>query len=230
MNLGANDVHVWLVDLDDSALDALSSTLEHGELAKAASFATTRLQSHYRRCRGSLRTLLARYTGQAAAALRFEYGHQGKPSLAHADWHFNVAHSGARALVAIARAPVGVDLEATDRASVNPEELLPLVCTDAEATALRAMNASERHDAFYRLWTRKEAFCKGLGLGLQLDLPQVRTLRYSLHGSVQMHCEGITEDWFAYELPPIPGYAASLCLPHATAQVQFLAHTATHIP
>jgi 4'-phosphopantetheinyl transferase len=230
MQLPANAVDVWLVDLDDSTLDGQSAVLEDGELAKAARFATARLRSHYRRCRSSLRLLLAAYCGQPAATLHFETGCHGKPSLAEHGWHFNVSHSGALALITIARSELGIDLEALDCRAVDPDELLALVCNDAEACALRAMTAAGRRHAFYQLWTRKEAFCKAVGLGLQIDLPAVRLQPHPSIAGTYLIGDGRGPDWFCRELPAIPGYAASLCVSDPDVQVRFLVHRATGKP
>jgi len=223
---GTEQVHVWLLNLDDCALDAQSSVLAPDELARARSFASQRLGSHYSRCRSTLRTLLAGYTGQPAASLRFAYGPLGKPALAGGEWHFNVSHSGAKALVAIASSPLGIDLEGLDNPAIDPDELLPLVCNRTETATLEAMAARERHRSFYQLWTGKEAFCKALGLGLHIELPALGQQTYGRRGIMQMSRENQALEWYCYGLPAIPGYAASLCLPSATATVRFQAYTA----
>jgi 4'-phosphopantetheinyl transferase len=226
MNAGPEEAHVWLLDLDDCTLDAQCGVLSPDELSKACGFATPRLRSRYSRCRSAVRTLLAGYTGEAAASLRFTYGPLGKPCLAGAEWHFNVSHSGAKALVAVARRPLGIDLEGLDNPAIDPDELLPLVCNRAEQAALRALGTQERHRNFYELWTRKEAYCKALGLGLHVELPAIGQQAYARSGITQMTRESAAQGWFAYALPSIPGHAASLCLPTATATVRFRVYTA----
>ena len=82
------------------------------------------------------------------------YGQQ-KPS-------FNLSHSGDRALVAVSRqGPVGVDIERIKAG--RPMERIAARMFSAEETARAATPLG-----FYRCWTAKEAYAKGLGLGLRL--------------------------------------------------------------
>jgi hypothetical protein len=60
----------------------------------------------------AVRALLARYTGLAPEALAVDIGAHGKPALRGVDLAFNLSHSGAHTLLAVARGcALGVDLE-----------------------------------------------------------------------------------------------------------------------
>jgi 4'-phosphopantetheinyl transferase len=78
-------------------------------------------------------------------------------------WHWSIAHTsdGDSALVAaaVARAPVGVDVERIHR---RRDELVARVIDAAEAVLLD----SDRALAFTRAWTAKEALLKKQGCGL----------------------------------------------------------------
>ena len=172
--LGATDVHVWRVRLD--APDdgpALLAVLADDERERLARFVFPRLGERYVTARGRLRLLLARYLGVDAAVLRFVYGPRGKPALAegaHADLRFNLSHSGDLALVAVTRGrEVGVDVEA-DRPDFATEATARRFFSAAEVEAFLALPPASRHEAFFRCWTRKEAYIKALGDGLALPL------------------------------------------------------------
>jgi len=137
------------------------------------------------------KTALAGYTGQRPADVRFdrtcgECGKpHGKPALAGGepgaggDLEHSVAHSGDLVVVAVARAPVGVDVEQLDgRAHAvggggDPKALARLVLADAERTALAAVHLSGRARAFLVAWTRKEAVTKATGDGLRAAFSDV---------------------------------------------------------
>ena len=104
-------VFLWLVDLDDPALDALAPCLSAQEQARAARYRGDALQRGHRRARAALRHILAHHTGQPPATLALAEGPLGKPVLDGLALHFNLSHSGALALVAVASVPVGIDLE-----------------------------------------------------------------------------------------------------------------------
>ena len=95
----------------------------------------------------------------------FRYGAHGKPQLAGSPLHFNISHSGALALIALAHVEVGVDVElprprrtdAIARRFYAPGEVERLFAIE---------DAAARADAFFRLWTCKEAFLKVTGEGL----------------------------------------------------------------
>jgi 4'-phosphopantetheinyl transferase len=77
---------------------------------------------------------------------------------------FNVSHTAGRGLIAIARAPVGVDIEFLGR-EVDLELVAKGVCTAAEQAMLRQRAGAARGLLFYRLWTQKEALIKAKGKG-----------------------------------------------------------------
>jgi 4'-phosphopantetheinyl transferase len=79
----------------------------------------------------------------------------------------SVAHAADRVLVAVSEAGrVGVDVEPFDGPASDPL-LWKETCAAAELAALGQLPPAERPAAFARLWTRKEAVLKALGVGLE---------------------------------------------------------------
>ena len=95
--------------------------------------------------------------------VEFETGANGKPLLAGAasEWGFNLSHAGAYAVAVLARgAAVGVDLESTAR-KADIERLGERVFSESEQALVRAGG----REAFFELWSQKEALLKALGCG-----------------------------------------------------------------
>jgi 4'-phosphopantetheinyl transferase len=176
LSLATGDVHVWRVELNqpEPLLEKFRETLEEQELDRASRFHFEKHRRHFTAGRGVLRQLLSQYLGTKPEQLRLSYGAYGKPALngEHKDsrLRFNMSHSHEVALFAFAEdRELGVDVEhiRTDFAS---EEVARRFFSRRE---VETFNALPRHDqvaAFFKCWTRKEAFIKVIGKGLSQPL------------------------------------------------------------
>ncbi|MFG2517448.1 4'-phosphopantetheinyl transferase family protein [Streptomyces sp. NPDC048527] len=152
--------------LDDTALDA-------DERARAAAFVRSSDRALYRAAHISLRRLLGACLGVSPGSVRFTRepcpqcgGPHGRPALpgARPPLHFSLSHCEGLVLIGVAGSPVGVDAERVpDPGTVDGlvKELHP-----AERADLAALPAGARAAAFGRVWSRKEAYLKGVGVGL----------------------------------------------------------------
>jgi 4'-phosphopantetheinyl transferase len=171
-----NVVHLWHVNLDCdvSELQRLEKLLSRDEEARAARLHFARQRNLFVAARGMLRELLACYINVPAAQIRFAYGAWGKPSLEkHPSLCFNLAHCGTRALVVVAHeCEVGVDIERVRTDLLTPA-LIDLAFCEAEKRILRQLERAAQGEAFFRLWTCKEAYIKADGRGVSLPLTQI---------------------------------------------------------
>ena len=90
----------------------------------------------------------------------------GKPYLvSEPGIHFSLSHSGEYTALAFSlSSPVGIDIERS-RSSVKPLEISKRFYHPKEAGQIACLPPSEQKTAFFRLWTLREAFLKGLGTG-----------------------------------------------------------------
>ena len=218
--LSQGAAEVWAIDLDDAGADALAPVLNAEEERRAAAFRTLRLQQHFRRCRGALRRILAQYTGQAPQHIAFRYAAFGKPSLAEGHWQFNVSHSAQHALVAVSRAVVGVDLERVHCSEADLPGLIDLVCHAQERAALDLLDGAARQALFYQIWTRKEAYCKAQGKGLQDNLRAIHAMPAEGGAWRRVHEGQALSDFHVIDIAAAPGYQASLCSERKDLQLQ----------
>lgn len=172
-SLQDGQVHVWRVGLEqeDELLDRFRRTLEPDELDRAGRFRFERLQRHFVVARGFLRHVLGRYLAAKPSELRFSYNDYGKPSLAGEEsLRFNMSHSHEVGLVAVTRdAAVGVDVEHI-RADFASEDIATRFFSRLEVETFSSLPKEERVAAFFRCWSRKEAYIKAIGKGLSQPL------------------------------------------------------------
>ncbi len=145
------------------------SWLSADEQERASRFRFPVHRERYIRGRAMLRALLARRLGCSPDELVFTLGERGKPALDGPGPGFNLSHSEGRAVIAIGEMPhLGVDIEGYDR-QVDLEGLARRCFRDSEIAWMHAFPPPERHLAFFRIWTAKEARMKASGEGFALE-------------------------------------------------------------
>jgi 4'-phosphopantetheinyl transferase len=170
-DLFGEDIHVWHIHLDalSNVAGAFRAFLSDDERARADRFRFERDRMRFALTRGALRLLLGRHLGLAPGRVEFAYGAGGKPEVSSGPSRglaFNVSHSAGRALIALAHhRALGIDLE-RERPLPEMDAIAESHFSPAERVALRSLPPSERRAAFFRCWTRKEAFVKATGDGL----------------------------------------------------------------
>jgi 4'-phosphopantetheinyl transferase len=155
-------VDLWRVHLDVADPGA-AAILAPEERARAARFA---LEHHRRRFlvgRATVRRILAGHVGRAPESLAFVAGAHGKPSLPGGP-PFSFSNAQGCGLLGVGRArEIGVDLECL-REVPDAAGVAGCAFTPDERAAWLA--AGGDGSAFLRVWTRKEAALKALGVGL----------------------------------------------------------------
>jgi 4'-phosphopantetheinyl transferase len=222
--LGVRDVHVWTVGVASFApqVRELRALLDEGETARAARFYFDVDRNRYVVSHGVLRLLLGRYLGCEPATLRFGEGEFGKPHIlagggeaGAATLAFNLSHSGDVALVALsAEAPIGVDVERWSR-RIDAEELgriAEYVFSPSEQAAVLALSGEERLEAFFAIWSRKEAYIKASGIGVSYGLDQfdVTHARGDARLLGDRRMADALERWTLHDLSVPAGYSGAV--------------------
>ena len=166
--LGATEVHVWAVPLhgDPAPFGELLSSSEHERLRR---FRFADHQRRYQIGHGALRRILGGYLDRDPREIAFRQGPRGKPYLDGDGPFFNLSHSGKLALIGIAATELGLDVEKV-RHLESLTQIAQRHFSDTEFGALERLHEADRELAFYRCWTRKEAYIKALGEGLSMAL------------------------------------------------------------
>jgi 4'-phosphopantetheinyl transferase len=185
-SLNTNEVIIYTIFLPNftNLKSDLAMYLNFAELNRAERFHKELDKNRFIICRSILKIILAAHTQLDAKNIHLDYQFNKKPYLAsHPSLHFNISHSEDFAVIAISHNKVGIDIEYLSE-DFNFKELLSDVFKDDEI--LEIQNATNKKQAFYTLWTRKEAFVKALGKGIDDDFKFIPCLdgEYSLDSSL----------------------------------------------
>ena len=220
-----NLVHVWTaaLDRDEATRARLESALSPDEIARANRFHFAKDRKRYVVARGLLRKILGRYLRQAPAALEFSYGAYGKPSLAGAQVSsgltFNLAHSGELAVYAVStKRNLGIDVELIKPESAG-EDIARRYFSAREVSDLLTLPPEERVAAFFRCWTRKEAYLKATGMGLQTPLDSFSVSL--LPGDPPQFLAGVEPCWHMAAFHPADNYSGALAYDGTLSRVSY---------
>jgi 4'-phosphopantetheinyl transferase len=169
-----DDVEVVSTALTEGteALRALSGLLTDAERQSASRLAFDRDRRRFIVSRARLRQLLAARLGVGPESVELTYSPHGKPAVARADpdLRFNVSHCDDVAVYAFSYGiAIGVDVEAV-RAIPDADRIAAHFFSADENEAYCALDADDKPLGFFNCWTRKEAFVKALGDGLNHPL------------------------------------------------------------
>ncbi len=145
-------------------------------------------------CAGLLYACAMRRSGEDPDA-EVSFLAQGKPVLSgREDCFFSLSHSGRYVICAVGRRPLGADVQ-----KIRPVNLsISRRFHPAEQAWLETLPESGRAEAFFRIWTRKEAWVKAVSAERVLSLDEADVIS----GPAGLHFRD-------YSLPG--GYAASVC-------------------
>lgn len=211
-SLVPGELHIWHGPLlVPSTLRAdLEQLLTPDEKSRAAKFRAPHSRDSFIASRIFLRRLLSAYIGIDPSNLRLTSGPHGKPRLADSSSpiNFNLSHSHGMGLLAFAQsADVGVDLERI-RPDITAMEIAQLFFSPAEITELTKLPPTSRTAAFFRCWTRKEAYVKARGAGMSLPLDTF-TIDFA-HDRAQLICDEDGSLWTSYNLDLSDDFAAAV--------------------
>ncbi len=170
-----------------------------------------------------LREVLAAACGCEPEETQFDHGPFGKPYLTgheeHTGLEFNLSHSGGYVGLALSHErPVGLDLEHHAMSDEKPYlEMARRFFHPEETIFLTACSPGvELRHQFYRIWTKKEAYAKAQGSGLQIGLHSFHVLPEKAGQNTEepliinkLHDE---QRWLIKELPLGKAAHAAICM------------------
>lgn len=223
-DLEFGQIHVWYIKLNGAGQICdrndhwLTQFLSQEELEKSRRFVRKSDRTRYAMSHIALRMILAHYLSLAPAAIRFTCNSFGKPSLLAFEEgshpiNFNLSHSGSYAIVAISRqGQLGVDIEKIC-AHHDIELLVNTYFSLTERQMFRLLPEDVHMLEFFRIWTRKEAFIKALGMGFSFPLSDfdVTVMPDVMPGILHISDSSYdVTNWSVFNLKPKNPYVGSL--------------------
>jgi 4'-phosphopantetheinyl transferase len=211
----AGHMIVWIahVSAAEDSLIFLEPCLDTRDRERAARFKFSADRARFVVGRGLLRQCLGHYLQKRPETIELAYTDLGRPILSHDDKiQFNISHTQDLVAIAVtAGARIGIDLEC-----IHPDldlvELAERIFSEEDLQVFQALPHHERLGAFYRAWTRKEAYLKARGEGIAESLQQISV---SLSQEEIVPIEDSREpsspnSWRLLTLPLPAGYAGAL--------------------
>lgn len=167
--LQESEIDVWPICLDSNttAVDVLFETLSLDEKLRSSKFHFSKDRDRYVVARGKLRKIISEYLNIDAGQVAFSYNRYGKPfcEKQSGSLQFNISHSKEMALVAVTSgANVGIDIEFINH-DIDVMKLAQKAFSQLDASILENLPVDLRNNAFFKGWTRKEAYTKAVGKG-----------------------------------------------------------------
>lgn len=154
------------------------------EIERAFKYKFDRDRARFIIGRALLRKMLGDILDFDPFQIKIESDNYGKLFLSNIEQqhlHFNLSHSEDYIIYAFCfNDEVGIDIEKIDP-SINHLEISENYFTDIEIKYLKDSTDKDiRAKRFFRIWTRKEALLKALGIGLLLDLKKINVTTDSI--------------------------------------------------
>ena len=227
VELQEHTVHIWNIsfDINDHKFQSYFKLLSKEEKVRAHRFRFFKDKKCFVVTRATLRLISSHYLSKEIEDIVFEYEDYGKPYFKHnTDLNFNVSHSGNRAVIGfVHHHTIGIDIEKIKN-DFDTFEIASNFFSKAEIDALRNIPKAEQYLAFYRCWTRKEAFIKAKGSGLSfpldtfsvsLDSDLEASLLYTKWNPLEK------DEWKLTSFIPGDGYIAALITDKQVKSVEY---------
>jgi 4'-phosphopantetheinyl transferase len=206
---------VWSarVSQANDSLTLLESCLDDRDRERAARFRFPEDRARFVLGRALTRKCLGHYLQLRPESIELATTDRGRPFFPHDETvQFSISHTHDLVAVALTGdARIGLDLE-----YVNPHvelpELAKRIFCEADLQTFLALPNGERLPAFFRAWTRKEAYLKARGEGIAEKLQEI-SVSFGPEETVSVRDgrdPSAAETWHLRTLPVPDGYAGTL--------------------
>ncbi len=184
---------VWTYDISNLSDEDLQNTLQQCSSSEKKEIQKFRfLKDRLGRLIG--RKLVTKKLGISSDKILIS--ESGKPYLQTGP-KFNISHSGKMVAVAFSKTEIGLDIE--EHKMIGFEDLIQRFHPNEQAYFLKKLD----EHAFFKIWTRKEAFLKALGTGITRGL--------NLDDCLQNEIQFNENRWSIKSLQAPKNYSMALC-------------------
>lgn len=224
--LGQEDIHIWSIGIHDflPELPDFYRLLSPDERERHQKICGQANKNRFVIVRGILRKILGRYLHRPPEEIRLCYGECGKPALGEKmgmqNISFNLSHSYDRVLyIFCCKGSIGIDIEKI-RPDYDFEGVRKIFFTPDENKRIDRQPCDQKPEAFFGLWTCKEACLKALGKGLACPPGKIDASAVYDHGHAVLQTDGS----FIYKvqlLHPFPNYLAAFAYCHEERELRY---------
>ena len=222
--LGARDVHLW--GLTGSVCNVQKNYsdyfLDDDEQSRAMKFRFRKDHDLYVIGRHFTKIMLAYYTDCTPDSVKITEGSFGKPSC-EMNLFFNISHSGDHLLLGFSNLDIGVDIERIDP-SVDIKRIGKRHFSKIEFQKMMSCAEDERVKSFFEIWTKKEAFIKGIGEGLSVPLKDFNVT--SPNGKVlwELSPEKNYGNWYVHDIESNQGFKSAFATQSELVDISYYRH------
>ena len=209
-----HDVEVWRLDcaLYRNASRVFHSALDAPEHARLRIMRDAGARLRFSAGRWLVRHALARRLGCTEAEVALTVDVHGRPSPMGGSIDFNLSHAGSLVVLALGTVRVGIDVEMTSRAR-DWRAIARRFFSPVEVAAIEACDEARQRTAFFRAWTRKEAFVKALGTGIATGFGRFDVSVGPRPALLGARIDGVDAgEWSIRDLPPDPDHLGAVAV------------------
>ncbi|MCD6256936.1 4'-phosphopantetheinyl transferase superfamily protein [Candidatus Aerophobetes bacterium] len=206
-----NEVHLWRAWLNQEDYHREMEMLSEKERIQAERFYFEKDRRSFIMTHAMLRKIVGSYLKIDPHDVKFICGTYGKPSIDgnHNEICFNMSDSFELAIFAFAQArQVGVDIEYI-RPMHDAQDIVLNFFSPGEKMAIDEVEEKQRLEAFFKYWTRKEAYLKAIGKGLMQPMDSFEASLNRDFIWVRDNPQEVYK-WSVRSFNPAPGYVGAL--------------------
>lgn len=226
-HLKPNMAHIWTINVavKDDTYNKYYTLLSDDEKERVDRFKFYKDKRCFVISRGVLRLLSGTYLKIEAIDIEFDYEAYGKPKFKQkTNLNFNLSHSVDIAIIGfVYDHSIGVDIEKIKN-DFDTMAIATNFFSKKEIEALQEIPKPQQYLAFYRCWTRKEAFIKAKGSGLSFPLDTFSvTLDADLDAELIETQWNLSEknQWQLTSFIPDTNYIAALIVANQTEHLDY---------
>lgn len=207
-------------------LEIFRNLLTEEEKTRIDKFYFEKDQNNFTLSRGITRVILAKYLDINPKQISLSQNKFGKLYLENEKLKFNLSHTKDFLLIGVSfDAEIGIDIEKIREFKVY-QEIVRRFFSENEIKAFFLQTEDKYQESFFTIWTRKEAFIKAVGRGLNIPLNDFDVSVTEKAELLDVRLEDQKkESWKLYNIPTKKNHKASLVTENDNFELVFYDET-----
>ena len=211
----ADHMVVWIAQVSQAqdSLSFLEPCLDSRDRDRVARFRFAEDRARFVLGRALVRKIIGHYLELQAETIELAYTERGRPFFPLDEKiQFSISHTHDLVTVALTDgARIGIDLE-YQKDHLDLPSLAERIFSSADLQTFQVLSGDEKVAAFFRAWTRKEAYLKARGEGIAEKLQEI-SVSFGTEENILIkdgRDEYNRENWRLLALPLPTGYAGTV--------------------